>query len=101
MKNTIITLFATLSLGVFAKEYISPVTGKPIPKDSPYTVEQIKARDERVLKKTGGFLLQRATGPETMVIDARNKATLTIDEVARVYKLGCKLNMKTGKFRAD
>lgn len=97
MKTTIAALFATFSLAVFAQEYISPLTGKPVPKDSPYTIEQIKARDERVLKKTGGFLLQKASGPEAMVIDARNKATLTIDEVARVYKLGCKLNMNTEK----
>lgn len=97
MKITIATLLATLSIGVLADEYISPITGKAVPKDGPYTVEQIKARDERVLKKTGGFLLQKAAGPEAMVIDSRAKATLTIDEVARVYKLGCKLNMNTEK----
>jgi hypothetical protein len=43
-------------------EYISPITGKPIPKDSKYTVAQIKERDERVLRKTGGFIDIKANG---------------------------------------
>ena len=79
------------------EEYISVVTGKPVPKDGKYTVEQIKARDERVLKKTGGFIHQAAEGPQTLLVDARAKPTLTIDEVARVYKLATHLDAQVEK----
>ena len=78
-------------------EYISPVTGKPVPKDGKYTVEQIKARDERVLKKTGGFIHQAAEGPQTLLVDARAKPTATLDEVARVYKLATHLDAQVAK----
>lgn len=78
-------------------EYISPVTGKPLPKDGKYTVEQYKARDERVLKKTGGFLQQAAEGPLMMLLDTRKKERLTIDEVGRVYKLATHLDVKIAK----
>ena len=78
-------------------EYISVVTGKPVPKDGKYTVEQIKARDERVLKKTGGFIHQPAEGPLALLVDARAKPTATIDEVARVYKLATHLDAQVQK----
>ena len=73
------------------EEYVSIVTGKPVPKDGKYTVEQIKARDERVMKKTGGFIHMKAEGPRTMFLDARAKPTLALDEVARVYGLATHL----------
>ena len=94
MKRLIAVAFATAAMLSFADEteYISPVTGKPIPKDGKYTLEQYKARDERVMKKTGGFIQQKAEGPQAMVIDAREKPTLTVDEIGRVYKLGCHLD---------
>ncbi len=79
------------------EEYISVVTGKPVPKDGKYTVEQIKARDERVMKKTGGFIHQAAEGPQTLLVDARAKPTLTVDEVARVYKLATHLDAQVAK----
>lgn len=79
------------------EEYISVVTGKPVPKDGKYTVEQIKARDERVLKKTGGFIHQPAEGPQALLVDARAKPTATIDEVARVYKLATHLDAQVAK----
>jgi hypothetical protein len=79
------------------EEYISVVTGKPVPKDGKYTVEQIKARDERVLKKTGGFIHQPAEGPQTLLVDARAKPTATLDEVARVYKLATHLDAQVAK----
>ena len=78
-------------------EYISVVTGKPVPKDGKYTVEQIKARDERVMKKTGGFIHLAAEGPQTLLVDARAKPTATIDEVARVYKLATHLDAQVAK----
>ena len=78
-------------------EYISVVTGKPVPKDGKFTLEQIKARDERVLKKTGGFIHQAAEGPQTLLVDARAKPTATLDEVARVYKLATHLDAQVAK----
>ena len=78
-------------------DYISPVTGQPYPKDATYTFEQFKARDERVMKKTGGFIYQKAEGPRTMFLDARAKAKLTVDEMARVYKLGVRLDADVAK----
>ena len=91
---------AAVAAALFAageEEYISPVTGKPVPKDGKYTVEQIKARDERVLKKTGGFIHQPAEGPLALLVDARAKPTATIDEVARVYKLATHLDAQVEK----
>jgi len=55
------------------EEYVSPITGKPVPKDGKYTVEQIKERDERVLRKTGGFVETTARGTSVAVVDAREK----------------------------
>ncbi len=93
MKRIITLIFALACLLTLAEEeYISPVTGKPVPTDGKFTLEQYKARDERVMKKTGGFIYQKAEGPEALVIDARAKATLTVDEIARVYKLATHLN---------
>ena len=78
-------------------EYVSVVTGKPVPKDGKYTVEQIKARDERVLRKTGGFIHQAAEGPRALFLDARAKPTAALDEVARVYKLATYLDADVAK----
>ena len=99
MKRLVAIALAALATVAFAEdeEYISVVTGKPVPKDGKYTVEQIKARDERVLKKTGGFIHQDAEGPQTLIMDTRQKPTLTIDEVARVYKLATHLDAQTAK----
>lgn len=98
MKKLIAFPLLAVTMVAFAEEeYISPVTGKPIPKDGKFTVEQYKARDERVMKKTGGFLQQKAEGPLALFIDARAKASLTIDEVARLYKLGTHLDCNMEK----
>ena len=71
----LVAAMAVAACAVGDEEYISVVTGKPVPKDSKYTVEQIKARDERVMKKTGGFIHQAAEGPQTLLVDARAKPT--------------------------
>ena len=98
MKKLIALSVLAATMAAFAEEeYISPVTGKPVPKDGKYTVEQIKARDERVMKKTGGFLQQKAEGPLMLFIDAREKPTQTMDEVARLYKLGTHLQCNLEK----
>lgn len=94
MKKILSFAFLALALASFAEEeYVSPVTGQPVPKDGKYTLEQYKARDERVMKKTGGFILQKAEGPLTLLVDTRAKARMTIDEVARLYKLGTHLDI--------
>lgn len=72
--------------------YVDMISGKPWTPDSPWTIEQLKARDERVLRKTGGFLFQAAVGPRAMLLDGRAKPLATIDEVARLYKLGTRLD---------
>ena len=85
------------AMASFAEEYVSPVTGQTFDPNGKYTLEQIKARDERVLKKTGGFIHQDAEGPQTLLVDARQKPTLTLDEVARVYKLATHLEAQVAK----
>ena len=99
MKHLLIAVLSLSALVAAAEEeeYISIVTGKPVPKDGKYTVEQIKARDERVLKKTGGFIDQKAEGPQTLLVDARAKPTLTMDETARDYKLATHLDAQVAK----
>jgi len=79
------------------EEYYDMFTGKKWTPDSKWTIEQLKARDERVLRKTGGFLHLPAEGPLAMVVDMRAKARQTIDEVARLYTLGTKLAMRVEK----
>ena len=97
MKKLLTAVIMAAAMVSFAEEYVSPVTGKPFDPNGKYTLEQIKARDERVLKKTGGFIHQKAEGPETLLVDARQKPTLTLDEVARVYKLATHLEAQVYK----
>lgn len=98
MKKLIITtILAAAMVSLADEEYVSPVTGQPFDPNGKYTLEQIKARDERVLKKTGGFIHQKAEGPQTLLVDARQKPTLTLDEVARVYKLATHLEAQVAK----
>lgn len=98
MKNLLFIAVMSVAMVALAdEEYVSPVTGKPFDPNGKYTLEQIKARDERVLKKTGGFIHQKAEGPQTLLVDARQKPTLTLDEVARVYKLATHLEALVAK----
>ncbi len=104
MKKLTLALFTLSLAGLSAlaatngiDTYVSPVTGRPYPKDAKYTFEQFKARDERVMKKTGGFIETKAEGPLALLVDARAKAKATIDEVARLYKLGTKLDVNIDK----
>ena len=58
MKIQIVAALVAVAFQLSAEEeYISPVTGKPVPADGKFTVEQIKARDARVMQKTGDHLL--------------------------------------------
>lgn len=101
MNIRILVMLGLATFSAFAEEYISPVTGKPIPMDGKYTLEQYKARDERVMRKTGGFITQAAEGPIALFVDTRAKPTLTIDEVARLYRLGTHLDCAILKEKRD
>ena len=97
MKKLLTAVILAAAMVSFAEEYVSPVTGKAFDPNGKYTLEQIKTRDERVLKKTGGFIHQKAEGPETLLVDTRQRPTLTLDEVARVYKLATHLEAQVSK----
>ena len=76
------------------EEYISPITGKPIPKDSKYTIEQIKERDGRVLKKTGGFVDVESKGVAVAVLDGRQKPGGSAIQFSDVFGSLSKTNVK-------
>lgn len=77
-----------------ADEYISPVTGKPVPKDGKLTLEQVRERDERVLKKTGGFVEVPAKGVAVAVWDAREKPGGAAIQFADVFGSLSRINVK-------
>ena len=97
MKKLLTAVIMAAAMASFAEEYISPVTGKPFDPNGKFTLEQIKARDERVMKKTGGFLQQKASGPQLLLVDARERPSGAVDEVARLYKLGAHLDANVEK----
>lgn len=111
MKSMLTLALLSLVLPVFAQEapkaevkaadtnevYYDMITGKKWTPDSKFTIAQLKARDERVLKKTGGFLYVEEKGPQVMLLDAREKAPATIDGVGELYTLGTKLPVQIAK----
>ena len=111
MKSMLTLALLSLVLPVFAQEapvaevkaadtnevYYDMLTGKKWTPDSKFTIAQLKARDERVLKKTGGFLYIEEKGPQVMLLDAREKAPATIDGVGELYTLGTKLPVQIAK----
>ena len=111
MKSMLTLALLSLVLPVFAQEapkaevkaadtnevYYDMITGKKWTPDSKFTIAQLKARDERVLKKTGGFLYIEEKGPQVMLLDAREKAPATIDGVGELYTLGTKLPVQIAK----
>lgn len=95
MKNIAVIVLSAAALCALAdEEYISPITGKPIPKDSKYTIEQIKERDERVLRKTGGFIEVEAKGTSVVVIDTREKPAGAPVQFEDVFTSLSKTNVK-------
>lgn len=80
-----------------AAAYVSPVTGRPFREGGRFTLEQVRARDERVLRKTGGFAVQPAEGPSALFLDARARPRRTLEEVARVYRLAARLDASVEK----
>jgi len=89
-----IVLSAAALCSLADEEYISPITGKPIPKGSKYTIEQIKERDERVLRKTGGFVEVEAKGTSVVVIDTREKPAGAPLQFEDVFTSLSKTNVK-------
>lgn len=73
------------------EEYVSIITGVPWTKGHRLTLEEYKKRDQDALRRAGGFIYYSAEGPKILLLEARGKAALTIDEVARLWKLGSKL----------
>ena len=71
--------------------YYSIITGVPWTKKHRLTLEEYKERDQKVLRRAGGFIYFPAEGPKLLLCEARGRAALTIDEVARLWKLGSKL----------
>ena len=90
-------MIAVTIVSLADEEYVSPVTGQVFDPNGKYTLEQIKARDERVMAKTGGFLQQKASGPQLLLVDARARPSGALDEVARLYKLGAHLDANVEK----
>jgi len=84
-------------VGFAEEEYISILTGRPVPKNGKVPLEVLKEREAKLLQKTGGFIELPAEGPRTLFVDARAKATLVVDELARVYKLGTRLDADIAK----
>lgn len=77
--------------------YYSIITGVPWTPKHKLTLEEYKERDQKVLRRAGGFIHFQAEGPRVLLLDARPKATLTLDEVARLWKLGTKLEADIAK----
>ena len=98
MKKVLTAAIMAVAIVTLADEaYVSPVTGQAFDPNGKFTLEQIKARDERVMAKTGGFLQQKASGPQLLLVDARERPSGAIDEVARLYKLGAHLDANVEK----
>jgi hypothetical protein len=107
MRKLLSIAIAAISAAAFAQEvpqgtaastnetYVDMITGKPWTPDSKWTVEQLKARDERVLKKTGGLIDIKASGPELFVLDARSRKGASIDRFCELYTRASKLPVKS------
>lgn len=107
MKKVLTIAIAAISAAVLAQEapqaapastnetYVDMITGKPWTPDSKWTIAQLKARDERVLKKTGGLIDIKASGPELFVLDARSKKGASIDRFCELYTRASKLPVKS------
>ena len=91
------TVVAVAMAAVADEQYVSPITGQPFDPCGKYTLEQIKARDERVLKKTGGFIEVEAKGTSVIVLDTRKKPAGAPYQFADVFGSLSKTNVKVEK----
>lgn len=98
MKKILIPVVAMMAtVATFAGEeetYVSPITGQPFNPKGEYTLEQIKARDERVLEKTGGFIEVEAKGVSVIVLDTRQKPGGSAIQFQDVFSSLSKTNVK-------
>ena len=61
------------------------------------TPEQIRERDERVMKKTGGLLDVSPSGPEVLLVDARAVPGTAADQVVEVFGRAAKMRVRAAK----
>ncbi|MGN0852783.1 MAG: hypothetical protein ACI4Q3_05350 [Kiritimatiellia bacterium] len=94
MERLVVGAIFALAASVGGAEYVSPVTGKPIAADGKLTIEQIKERDERVMKKTGGFVEVAANGVAVAVWDGRTKPGGAAIQFADVFGSLSRTNVK-------
>jgi hypothetical protein len=72
MRKSLVIAIAALAVAAFAQEAPEkPPAGKKAKRE--FTPEQLAARDQRVLEKTGGFIDIPASGPAIEIVDARAK----------------------------
>lgn len=105
MKSIFCLVLVAITATAFAQEiqksaetnevYVDMITGKKWTPESKFTVEQLKNRDERVLKKTGGLIDVKASGPETFVLDARAKAGAAVAKFCELYTRASKLPVRS------
>ncbi|MBQ9431144.1 MAG: hypothetical protein IJU44_06285 [Kiritimatiellae bacterium] len=75
------------------KPEAKPVT-LPIPTKKEWTPEQIRERDERVMKKTGGLLDVAPSGPEVLLVDTRTMPGTAAGQVAEVFGRAAKMRVR-------
>ena len=73
--------------------YVSVLTGRPWQPGGKLTFEEFKERDRKAIEYTGGFIFFDAEGPRAMAVDTRAREHKTLDDIARLYKRACKLDM--------
>ena len=78
----------------FAQQPVAPANETAKKK---WTPEQLKARDERVMKKTGGLIDVPPAGPAIVIVDARAKTGIGPQRVVDVYGNAAKQNISTEK----
>ncbi len=75
------------------KTYVSVLTGRPWQPGGKLTFEEFKERDRKAIEYTGGFIFFDAEGPRAMAVDTRAREHKTLEDIARLYKRACKLDM--------
>lgn len=86
---------AEVSAASTNETYIDMITGKPWKPESKWSIAQLKARDERVLRKTGGLIDIPASGPELFVLDTRVRKGAAMDKFCELYTRASKLPVKS------
>lgn len=96
MKKPFAALFVLcLALPLLAQE-AAPAAAKKT-----FTPEQLKARDERVLKKTGGLLDLKAEGPAVVVVETRAKEGAAPGQFVSVFERLSRINVAKKVVKAE